>query len=222
MDQAANGVAHENELQERIASALGNGVIFVDRDGRIVWIDKGTRDRLNGGLKDLALPIQKTDGRAIDCVISDVPLTINGEQTIVCVIQETTPPNHDLISAIESVVADTSSFTRSIIDRLKGLRQISKQEATTLPEPSLDIDLLTQREREVLGLICEGHSDSEMSRKLNLSENTVRNHIASLYRKIGVNRRSAAIIWARERAITSNANLSVKPRRRPSANPPER
>jgi hypothetical protein len=31
----------------------------------------------------------------------------------------------------------------------------------------------------------------------------VRNHVASLYRKIGVNRRSAAIIWARERAITS-------------------
>lgn len=222
MDQAVSDVVRENELQERIASALGNGAIFVDGDGRIVWIDQCTRDRLNGGLKDLALPIQKTDGRAIDCFVSAVPVIINGEQTVVCVIQETTSPNHDLISAIESVVADTSSFTRSIIDRLKGLGQVSKQEAPTLPEPSLDIDLLTQREREVLGLICEGHSDFEMSKKLNLSENTVRNHIASLYRKIGVNRRSAAIIWARERAITSNANLGVKPRRRPSADSSER
>jgi hypothetical protein len=42
-----------------------------------------------------------------------------------------------------------------------------------------------------------------MSKMLKLSQNTVRNHVASLYRKIGVNRRSAAIIWARERAITS-------------------
>jgi DNA-binding NarL/FixJ family response regulator len=152
---------------------------------------------LNGGLKDIVLPIQKTDAPAADCFVLAVPVTINGEQSVVGVIQETPAPNHDLISAIESVLADTSSFTRSIIDRLKGLRQASTQEAPTLSDPSVDIDLLTQREREVLGLICEGHSDFEMSKKLSLSENAVRNHIASLYRKIGVNRRSAAIKWRR-------------------------
>jgi hypothetical protein len=38
----------------------------------------------------------------------------------------------------------------------------------------------------------------------------VRNHVASLYRKIGVNRRSAAIIWARERAITSPDALALR------------
>lgn len=222
MDQAASDAVRENELHEQIASALGNGVIFVDCDGQIVWIDPATRDRLNGGLKDVALPIQKAAGAAIDCFISAVPLTINGEPTLVCVLQQTRPENRDLLSAIDSVLADTSSFTRSIIDRLKGLRQVSAQEAPPPPEPSVDIDFLTQREREVLGLICEGHSDFEMSKKLNLSENTVRNHIASLYRKIGVNRRSAAIIWARERAITSKANLSVKQRRRPSDSSPER
>jgi DNA-binding CsgD family transcriptional regulator len=222
MDQAMSDVVRENEPHERIASALTNGVIFVDCDGHIVWVDETTRRRLNGGMKDIALPIQKTEAPATDCFVSAVPVKINGEQSVVCVIQETTAPNHDLVSAIESVLADTSSFTRSIIDRLKGLRQASKQEASTPPDPSVDIDLLTQREREVLGLICEGHSDFEMSKKLKLSENTVRNHIASLYRKIGVNRRSAAIIWARERAITSKANLGVKERRRPSADSSER
>jgi hypothetical protein len=55
---------------------------------------------------------------------------------------------------------------------------------------------------------------------LNLSQNTIRNHIASLYRKIGVNRRSAAIIWARERAITPQDALP--PRRRARLpNPPQ-
>lgn len=222
MDQAVSDVARESELQEQIASALSNGVIFVDCNGRILWIDPATRERLNGGLQDLALPIQKAAGPAIDCFISAVPLTINGEATTVCVLQETPATNNDLISAIDSVLADTSSFTRSIIDRLKGLRQVSKQDVSTPPEPSVDIDLLTGREREVLWLICEGHSDFEMSKKLNLSENTVRNHIASLYRKIGVNRRSAAIIWAREREITSKANLRVRQQRRPSATSPER
>ncbi|MBA2398776.1 MAG: response regulator transcription factor [Bradyrhizobium sp.] len=208
MDQAATDIARENDPQEQIASALGGGIIFVDSDGQIVWINESTRDRLNGGLKELVLPLQKADALAIDCFVSAVPVTINGEQSVVCVIQETKESDHDLMSAIESVVADTSSFTRTIIDRLRGLRQQAKPAV-----PFLEVESLTQREREVLGLICEGHTDIAMSKKLKLSENTVRNHIASLYRKIGVNRRSAAIIWARERAITSQANLGVKPRK---------
>ena len=53
-----------------------------------------------------------------------------------------------------------------------------------------------------------------MSDLLGLSENTVRNHIASLYRKIGVNRRTAAVIWARERGITSRRELSLERRKR--------
>jgi DNA-binding CsgD family transcriptional regulator len=208
MDQAMSDAVREIESHDGIASALSNGVIFVDCDGRIVWIDQSTRDRLNGGLKDLALPIQRTDGRVIDCFVSAVPVTINGEQSNVCVIQQAPESGHDLISAIESVVADTSSFTRAIIEKLRGLRQAAQP-----PALSSDLDVLTDREREVLGLICEGLSDIDMSKKLNLSHNTVRNHVASLYRKIGVNRRSAAIIWARERAITSDF-ASAKRRKR--------
>jgi DNA-binding CsgD family transcriptional regulator len=228
MDQAASDVVRENEPQEQIASALSGGVIFVDSDGHIVWLDEGTRRRLNGGLKDIVLPIQKVEGAAIDCFVAAVPVTISGQPSVICVIQETTAQSLDLVSAIESVLADTSSFTRGIIDRLKGLRQVSKADGSTPSEAATQIDILTPREREVLGFICEGHSDFEMSRKLNLSENTVRNHIASLYRKIGVNRRSAAIIWARERAITSQANITsqrnsaVRQRRRPSSDSPER
>ena len=38
------------------------------------------------------------------------------------------------------------------------------------------------------------------------SANTVRNHVSRLYAKIGVNRRSAAVIWARERGIGGRAS----------------
>jgi DNA-binding CsgD family transcriptional regulator len=72
---------------------------------------------------------------------------------------------------------------------------------------SAQLGSLSDREREVLGLICEGRSDVEMADALGLSENTVRNHIASLYRKIGVNRRTAAVIWARERGIACRADV---------------
>jgi DNA-binding CsgD family transcriptional regulator len=65
-------------------------------------------------------------------------------------------------------------------------------------------------ERDVLGLICQGQTDLDMSESLKLSHNTIRSP-ASLYRKIGVNRRAAAIIWARERGITGKD--AIKSRR---------
>jgi DNA-binding NarL/FixJ family response regulator len=132
---------------------------------------------------------------------------IDGKLSQVCVIQETSEQKQpsQLIAAIEAVMSDSSWLTRLIVEKFNALRQ-SKP---TLPAPS-DLDILTGREREVLWLICEGRSDSEMSEMLHLSQNTVRNHIASLYRKIGVNRRSAAVIWARERALTSHDALNLR------------
>jgi DNA-binding CsgD family transcriptional regulator len=212
MDQVPKDAACENEQWEPLASALAGGLIIANADGQVVWIDEKTRRRVNGGLKDLALPISKSDAVAVDCFATPVELTINGEQLVVCVVQESRGPARDLISAVESVLADTSSFTRTIIDKLKGLRQVTQPNVL-----SSEVESLTDREREVLGLICQGKSDIEMSKELQLSQNTVRNHVASLYRKIGVNRRSAAIIWARERAVTSEFALSGR-RKRP---PPE-
>jgi DNA-binding NarL/FixJ family response regulator len=214
MGQVVSNAACENAQWEPLTSALRSGVIVVDADGEIVWIDDNTRRRMNGGLSKLALPFQRSEVVAIDCFIATVPVTINGEQSAVCVIQETKESSRDLITAIESVLAETSSFTRTIIGKLTGLRQVAEPS-----ELSSDIDLLTVREREVLGLICKGRTDAEMSVDLKLSQNTVRNHVASLYRKIGVNRRSAAIIWARERAITSDVALGNIRRKRLSPQP---
>jgi DNA-binding CsgD family transcriptional regulator len=68
--------------------------------------------------------------------------------------------------------------------------------------PSKPLPELTAREREVLGLISEGLDDKAIAERLSLSGNTVRNHVASMYGKIGVNRRSAAVAWARDRGLS--------------------
>jgi DNA-binding CsgD family transcriptional regulator len=47
-----------------------------------------------------------------------------------------------------------------------------------------------------------------MGSRLKLSPNTIRNHVSSLYLKIGVKRRSAAVIWGRERGITGREGLN--------------
>lgn len=212
MDQVQENRLPNDEGLEHIASALAGGAMVVNADGHIVWLDSTIRRRLNGGLKDLRLPLQRTERPAVECFISTVEVMIKGEATRICVVQEIEErkePTRDLLAAVEAVMSDTSRFTRSVVEKLKAMRQVTPQ-----PESSSDLELLTDREREVLGLICEGRSDADMGTILRLSHNTVRNHIASLYRKIGVNRRGAAIIWARERGISSEHDLCPRAPRR--------
>jgi DNA-binding NarL/FixJ family response regulator len=68
---------------------------------------------------------------------------------------------------------------------------------------------LTFRERQILGLICRGASDPAMADRLGLSPNTIRNHVASLYRKLRVHSRSAAVIWAYQQGIAEDGNASA-------------
>lgn len=221
MDHAKGTFAPDDEHRRRTVSACDGGFILVDVDGRVLWMDAATRERLNGGLQDLALPLAKPEGSAIECFIAPVEVTIKGKRVTLCAIQEMGAAREasDLIATLESVMADSASwFTRTVIDKLKALRHATQPVAAG---PS-DLEILSDREREVLGLICEGRSDVQMSDILGLSENTVRNHIAALYRKIGVNRRTAAIIWARERGITSRDALEPRHRRRPPSSRPDK
>ena len=208
MDQVVRNDAPEKELWGRIISALRGGIVFVDVDGRVVGMDTVARSRLDGEVNQLALSINKRDAHAIDCFVSVETLNIKGVPTQVCVIQEREATEREVMSAMEAVLADTSSFARNIIDRLRILRFAPS--AT----PAQELEILTDREKEILGLICQGKGDLEMSAELNVSHNTVRNHIASLYRKIGVNRRSGAILWVRERGIAGD-DLRSRRRRHP-------
>jgi DNA-binding NarL/FixJ family response regulator len=55
-------------------------------------------------------------------------------------------------------------------------------------------DLLTPRQREVLGLLLKGQSNKEIARTLKLGEGTVKVHMAGLFRALGVNTRAAAAV----------------------------
>ncbi|MCA9864295.1 MAG: response regulator transcription factor, partial [Thermomicrobiales bacterium] len=55
---------------------------------------------------------------------------------------------------------------------------------------------LTRRERDVLRELSAGKSNREIGEALFVSPTTVATHVASLYRKIGVNSRAQAVAWA--------------------------
>ncbi|MFF5994416.1 LuxR C-terminal-related transcriptional regulator [Lysinibacillus sp. KU-BSD001] len=54
--------------------------------------------------------------------------------------------------------------------------------------------LLTKREREIFQLLIEDYSTKEISKKLQISEKTVRNHISNTIQKLGVSSRTQALV----------------------------
>ena len=57
---------------------------------------------------------------------------------------------------------------------------------------------LSEREREVLALITDGLSNTDIAARLAISEKTVRNHTSNLFDKLGVWSRAQAIVFARD------------------------
>lgn len=64
--------------------------------------------------------------------------------------------------------------------------------------PRVDLPELTPREREVLSLLVQGHTNKEMARSLDLSTETIKDYLNGVYRKLEVRDRLAAVRRARE------------------------
>ena len=59
-----------------------------------------------------------------------------------------------------------------------------------------ELGRLTRREREILTLVSEGHSNAQVARILWVTEQTVKFHLSNTYRKLGVSNRTEASRWA--------------------------
>jgi DNA-binding NarL/FixJ family response regulator len=93
----------------------------------------------------------------------------------------------EFVSALERVAAGGTALDPEVISQL-------------LRRPDPGVASLTAREREVLGLMAEGRSNSGIARKLTLSEGAVEKHIASIFGKLSLepegadNRRVLAVL----------------------------
>jgi len=81
----------------------------------------------------------------------------------------------------------------------RGDRVVSRDPGPTAPAAGGDWPGrphgLTARESEVVALITQGLSNDEIARTSHLSINSVKSYIRSAYRKMGVSRRSQAVLW---------------------------
>lgn len=101
--------------------------------------------------------------------------------------------------------SDADSLIKAIRDVNMGKTYIQPSIASMLVEgleekdsnKELDkIRQLTKREYEVLSLIAEGLSNKDIADKLFISEKTVKNHVSSIFKKLDVNDRIQAAIFA--------------------------
>lgn len=63
---------------------------------------------------------------------------------------------------------------------------------------------LSEREREVLLLVAEGLPNKLIARRLGISEKTVKAHLTSVFRQIGVTDRTQAALWAERNGLTES------------------
>jgi len=150
------------------------------------------------GFRGRDVRVRTRDGGFVDCLVSAEAIPLGDAMCVLWVIQDIHERRHselELITAIEAVMKDTNWFSRTVVEKLANLRSPHPHAAP------VEVSELTRREKEVLSLLCEGGDDVAIAKEMGVSRNTLRNHIARVYQKIGVNRRAAAILWARERGF---------------------
>ncbi|WP_428555876.1 PAS domain S-box protein [Pseudomonas edaphica] len=160
-----------------------------------------------GNLEGQDLKVRKKGNEVIDCVVSADTVIIEDVPCYLLVLMNITERKRselELVAAIEEVMQDASWFSQTLIEKLANAKSVNSPNL-----PNVAFTDLTARERDVLGLICEGLADKEIASRLKLAPNTVRNHVATVYSKLGVHSRSAAIVWARERGLFAG-ELRVK------------
>jgi DNA-binding NarL/FixJ family response regulator len=101
--------------------------------------------------------------------------------------------------------AEPDELARAIEAAARGESPLDPKAARALlsarrtPAPA---DALSEREREVLAMVGEGLANKAIARRLGISEKTVKAHLTSVYREIGVTDRTQAALWAQRNGVT--------------------
>ena len=102
----------------------------------------------------------------------------------------------ELLGAIRAVARGEAIFSQAVAGRVLAFFAQPRPAPKAFPE-------LTDREREILGLLAAGHPNPSIARKLSLSPKTVANYVSAIFAKLQVADRAEAMIRAREAGLGS-------------------
>ena len=135
-------------------------------------------------------------GREADTLIRDIRAMHSTVQVILCCVQPTVPPSSVLYplltTADPDVFCHVSELTTCLQTLMAGRSFVSAHKwADTNERPNAEPlpgwNALTERERNIIRLMAEGHKTPEIADKLFISPYTVNNHKASIGEKLDVN-----------------------------------
>ncbi len=102
----------------------------------------------------------------------------------------------DLIKTIRAVAAGQNLLDPSVTKRvMEKLAQLAAKEEERA------VEVISEREKEVLTLVARGLTNKEIAKNLIITENTARNHVSRILGKLGLTRRSEAAVFAAEHGL---------------------
>jgi DNA-binding NarL/FixJ family response regulator len=111
-------------------------------------------------------------------------------------------PREKLIEAIRDTAAGKTPVDPNVAGKL-----FAQVVQGTVPPDTSIAENLSEREREVLGLLARGMSNAEIARQLYLSEGTVRNYVSAILAKLGVPDRTQAAVLALRHGLASSEDV---------------
>ncbi|HOJ86362.1 MAG: response regulator transcription factor [Elusimicrobiales bacterium] len=107
-------------------------------------------------------------------------------------------PASELVNALKTFTSESVMIPQPIMNKLiNGLRQGTSKDS---PEA------LTNTEMKVMALLGRGKSNKEIAQELKCSVKTVKNHLNSIFNKLGVTNRTEAVVKAIEKGLISPEN----------------
>ena len=105
-------------------------------------------------------------------------------------------PTQEVVAAVRAVAAGDAVLSAAVTRQL--LDQVARRLPAAVSRRTDELELLTEREQEVLRMLANGLSNAEIAAALVLSEATVKSHVSNLLRKLGLRDRVQAVIYAYE------------------------
>jgi len=106
----------------------------------------------------------------------------------------------DLIGAVRAVAAGAAWFDPAVAPRVL---EHYRRRVAPAGRQAARLELLSEREREVLRLMARGATNGEIATALYVAEATVKTHIGSIFGKLGVRDRPAAIVFAYDHGVVT-------------------
>jgi two-component system, NarL family, response regulator LiaR len=180
-------------------------VVGEARDGAEA-VNLARRLRPDVVLMDLLMPVM--DGiKAIAAIRREVPDT--EVVALTSVLEDAAIIDAVRAGAIGYLLKDTDSheLRRAIKAAAAGQVQLSPQVAARLLRevrtPEKSVEVLTEREMEVLLALAQGRSNQEIARALHIAEQTVKTHVSHILAKLGVPSRTQAALYAIRMGLVS-------------------